>query len=116
MSSKTMSKTLSVIVILICTVLSSYGVQPDGNPIRIPPGSKIYVAPMAGFENYVIAGILNKKVPVVLVTDRGKADYEIRGPAETQQAGGAKMLFLGTQKTKHQPTRNVHPTKHAHNT
>src|SRR5260370_1676837 len=111
MSSKTMSKTLSVIVILICTVLSSYGVQPDGNPIRIPPGSKIYVAPMGGFENYVIAGILNKKVPVVLVTDRGKADYEIRGSAETQQAGLAKIVFLRTHNTNHQPTNNTQEIK-----
>ncbi|SRR5258708_26843070 len=111
MSSKTMSKTLSVIVILICTVLSSYGVQPDGNPIKIPPGSKIYVAPMGGFENYVIAGILNKRVPVVLVTDRGKADYEIRGSAETQQAGWAKMLFLGSQNTNEQASINVQEIK-----
>jgi hypothetical protein len=34
-------------------------------------------------------------VPVVVVTDRTKADYEITGIASTEKAGWAKMLFMG---------------------
>jgi len=74
---------------------------------KIPSGSKIYVAPMGGFENYVIAGILKKKVPVTLVSTRDKAEYEIRGSAETERAGWAKMLFLGSQNTNEQASINV---------
>src|SRR5215472_3827880 len=69
---------------------------------KIPSGSKVYVAPMGGFENYVIAGIVKKKVPVSLVSTRDKAEYEIRGSAETEKAGWAKMLFLGSQNTNEQ--------------
>src|SRR5258708_760034 len=47
--------------------------------IKIPSGSRIYVAPMGGFESYVVAGIMKKKVPVSIVGDRDKADYEIKG-------------------------------------
>jgi hypothetical protein len=62
---------------------------------------------MGGFENYVIAGILKKKVPVSLVSTRDKAEYEIRGSAETEKAGWAKMLFLGSQNTNEQASINV---------
>jgi hypothetical protein len=81
------------------------------NDIKIPSGSKIYVAPMGGFENYVVAGILKKKVPVVVVGDRDKADYEIRGSAETEKAGWAKMLFLGTDSSNEQASVNVSEIK-----
>lgn len=81
------------------------------NAIKIPSGSKIYVAPMGGFENYVIAGILKKKVPVTIVGDRDKAEYEIRGSAETEKAGWAKMLFMGSQQTNEQASVNVQEIK-----
>lgn len=78
--------------------------QPDRNPVitneSLPTGSRIYVAPMpSGFETYVVAGIEKKKVPVVVVTDRDKADYELSGVSDSDKAGWAKMLFLGSQQT-----------------
>ncbi len=67
---------------------------------KIYSGSKIYIAPMAnGFDNYIAAGMQQKKVPIVVVADRSKADYEITGVAETDKAGWAKMLFLGSDQT-----------------
>jgi hypothetical protein len=89
--------------------------QPAGKaPVsstKIPSGSKIYVAPMGGFENYVIAGILKKKVPVTIVGDRDKAEYEIRGSQETEKAGWAKMLFMGSQQSNEQASINVQEIK-----
>jgi hypothetical protein len=81
------------------------------NATKIPSGSRVYVAPMGGFENYVIAGILKKKVPVSIVSDRSKAEYEIRGSAETEKAGWAKMLFMGSQQTNEQASINVQELK-----
>lgn len=77
------------------------------NDTKIPSGSKIFVAPMGGFENYVVAGILKKKVPVVIVADRDKAEYEIRGSAETEKAGWAKIMFMGTDNSNEQASINV---------
>jgi hypothetical protein len=77
------------------------------NGIKIPSGSKIYVAPMAGFENYVVAGIMKKKVPVSIVADRDKADYEINGAAESQKPGWAKIVFLKTDATNEEASINV---------
>jgi hypothetical protein len=61
----------------------------------LPSGARLYVAPMPnGFDAYVIAGLQQKKVPVVVVALREKAEYELSGVSETDQAGWAKILFL----------------------
>jgi hypothetical protein len=66
----------------------------------LPAGARLYVAPMPnGFDTYVVAGLQQKKVPVVVVAIRDKADYELTGVSETDKAGWAKMLFLGNDNT-----------------
>jgi hypothetical protein len=67
---------------------------------RIPSGARVFLAPMMnGFDIYVTAAIQKKKVPVVVVADRSKAEFEVTGIAETDKAGWAKMLFMGSQQT-----------------
>ena len=69
------------------------------NNAKIPAYAKVYVAPMpGGFENYIIAGLRNKKVPLTVMVDRSKAEYEISGVSESEKAGWAKMLFIGSQR------------------
>jgi len=78
----------------------------------IPPGSRVFVAPMKdGFDTFVIAGIMKKKVPVVVVTSREKADYEITGIAESDKAGWAKMLFMGSSSSAEQASTKIEETK-----
>jgi hypothetical protein len=67
---------------------------------KLPPSARIYVAPISnGFETYIVAGIEKKKVPVIVLADKSKADYELSGVSETDKAGWAKMLFMGSQQT-----------------
>lgn len=78
------------------------------NNAKIPSYSKVYVAPIAGgFENYIIAGLRNKKVPLTVVIDRGKADYEISGVSDSEKAGWAKMLFIGSQNSNEQASIKI---------
>lgn len=77
------------------------------NGIKIPSGSKVYVAPMGGFESYIVAGIMKKKVPVAIVADREKAEYEIKGAAESEKAGWAKIVFTGNDSTNEQASITV---------
>jgi hypothetical protein len=80
--------------------------NPEAKPI--PAGSKIYIAPIpGGFENFIAAGIVKKKVPVVIVNDRSKADYEISGVSESEKAGWAKMLFMGSESSREQASVQV---------
>jgi len=61
---------------------------------KIPANSKVFIAPMGGFENDLRAAIESKKVPVVLVTDKDQADYEIAGTAESEKAGAVKKAVM----------------------
>jgi hypothetical protein len=70
-------------------------VDQSGKPIERK--SRIFIAPIeGGFDTFLAAAIIKKQVPVVVVTDKTKADYEITGIANTEKAGWAKMLFMGT--------------------
>jgi hypothetical protein len=82
------------------------------NNAKIPSYSKVYVAPIAGgFENYIIAGLQNKKVPLTVVVDRSKADYEISGVSDSEKAGWAKMLFIGSQNSNEQASIKISDLK-----
>ena len=70
----------------------------------IPRNSKIYIAPfksesaekpVEGFETYMAAAIRKKGVPLIMVTNREDADFEIVGSADKKGAGWAKKVFLG---------------------
>jgi hypothetical protein len=80
--------------------------NPKSKPI--PAGSKIYITPIVGgLENYIAAGIMKKKVQVVLVADKSKADYEITGVSESEKAGWAKMLFMESEASAEQASIEV---------
>jgi hypothetical protein len=65
-------------------------------------GARVFIAPMNGYETYLTAGIIKKEVPLVIVNSREKADYEISGLSESQQASWAKMFFMGSQASAEQ--------------
>ena len=62
---------------------------------KIIPGSKVFIAPMDGFENYLAAALGKKKVQLVAVTDKDLADYVITGTSLDKKAGWAKIVFMG---------------------
>src|SRR2546430_17680323 len=61
---------------------------------RIPRNSKVFIAPMDGFETYLAAALRKKEVPLTMVTDREQADFEITGTHEKKNAGWAKTIFV----------------------
>ncbi len=62
---------------------------------KIIPGSKVYITPMDGFENYLAAALGKKKVPLVPVIDKEQAEYVITGTSLDKKAGWAKIVFMG---------------------
>lgn len=81
-------------------MLSSQTVTPALHK-PLPRGAKVFIEPVeSGFENYLAAAIQKKSVPLTVVTNRDKADFVISAVAETEKAGWAKMLFLGTDASK----------------
>jgi hypothetical protein len=63
-------------------------------PAHIVPGSKLFIQPMDGFETYLAAAILKKKVPVVVVDEAAKADFIVVGSSHIDKAGWAKTIFV----------------------
>src|SRR6516162_7384640 len=79
------------------TVTPSTNVAPV-SPVstKIVPGATVYIEKMGGFENYLAAAFGKKKVQLVEVADKSKADYVISGTAEDKKAGWAKIAFTGS--------------------
>lgn len=61
---------------------------------KIPAGAKVFVAPMDGFETYLKAAIVKKKVPLTITENRSEAEYEVTGAAESQKASTAKKIIM----------------------
>lgn len=75
---------------------------------KIKSGARVFIDPMeGGFDNFIVAGIQKKHVPLVIVIDRSKADYEINGISDTEKAGWAKMMFLGSQQSNEEASIKV---------
>lgn len=87
---------LGLAFVLATAAAGQEGKSVDQSKKPIERSSRIYIAPIeGGFDTYLAAAIIKKQVPVVVVTDRTKADYEVTGIASTEKAGWAKMLFMG---------------------
>src|SRR4051812_19170291 len=101
----------SIVVSLMCfsTPLIAQQSSNDDVGIRfIPAGSKVFITPiLGGFEIYLAASLVEKKVPLVIVNDVTKADFEITGISESDKAGWAKMLFTGSQQSNEQASMKV---------
>jgi hypothetical protein len=50
-------------------------------PEHLISGANIFIEPMKGFEDYLAAAIHTKHVPLVVVTEKDKADFTISGSA-----------------------------------
>jgi hypothetical protein len=63
----------------------------------IPKDAKVFVASMPdGYDQFLKEAIAKKKVPVTVVEKREDAEFEITGFSETQKAGTAKKLIMGS--------------------
>jgi hypothetical protein len=79
--------------------------------LNIPAGSTVYIEPMEGFENYLMAALQKKKVQLTVVADRDAADFIITGSAQHEKAGWAKVAFHGNVHSDDQASISVVNTK-----
>ncbi|MGH9826957.1 MAG: hypothetical protein ACREDR_27330 [Blastocatellia bacterium] len=96
------------LLVVLCLTISAGSRTPSAQgSATIPAGSKVYIAPMDGFETYLKAAIEKKEVPLVVVEDRDKADFEISGVANSQKASAAKKIILGSWHSREEASVNV---------
>jgi len=63
-------------VFLLLTLTLSLFCQ---DSVKFGAGSKVFISPMEGFELYLQAAVSSKKVPLVVVLDKDKADFLTTG-------------------------------------
>jgi N-acetylmuramoyl-L-alanine amidase len=74
----------------------------------IPRGATVFIDTMPNeFDTYLKTAIVKKKVPVVLVDSRDRAQFEIKGTSESQKAGAAKKIVLGSWHSDEQASISV---------
>ena len=61
---------------LVFVLLAFSTIAPAQLP-QLKSGSTVYIEPMGGYETYLAAALVKKKVSLIVVTDKSKADYII---------------------------------------
>src|SRR5439155_7405959 len=60
--------------IVVVAAASTLPAQDILKQTKIPPGAKVFVQSMDGFETYLLAAFTKKKTPIVVVDDLDQAD------------------------------------------
>jgi hypothetical protein len=90
-----MGRCVRILGLIVCLAVAGFAV--DERAPGIPRGAKLYIAPMNGYETFIAAALHKKEVPVVVVTNRELAEFEIVGASESQKAGWARVVFTGNR-------------------
>lgn len=86
-----------IVLSLMLVLAVPFAPAQSSAPIAMKPGATVFVHPMPNdFDTYFKAALAKKKVPVVVVDSREKAQFEIKGTSESQKAGAAKKIILGS--------------------
>lgn len=84
-----MKPSFALLFLLLLSIAGIGAAEPT-----IPAGSKIYVVAGDGFDTFLAAALTRKKVDLVVVTDREKADYLLEATSHSEKAGWAQTIFL----------------------
>ncbi len=70
---------------------------------RIPAGARVFIGAVeGGYDIYLAAALHKKAVPIIIVSDKAKADFELSGVTESEKAGWAKIVFWGNSSSSEQ--------------
>ncbi len=110
-----MFRTTLAFSLVFSLAVSAASSSQSGQPVlkqdengQIPRGAKFFIAPIgAGFDIYLSAALQKKQVPITLISDPEKADFELSGVTESDKAGWAKIVFWGNTSTSEQASIKV---------
>ena len=93
---------------LLMTLAIAAPAEPPSSPAAMKRGAKVFVHVMPNdFDTFFKAALVKKKVPVVVVDSREQAEFEIKGTSESQKAGAAKKIMLGSWHSDEQASISV---------
>lgn len=94
-----MKKILTIGGVLL---LSAFTATAQDGSTCLPQNAKIFIHDMNdGFHTFITAALIDTKTPVLIVTDREKADFEMTGSAsESKRNSWARVIFAGQTGSK----------------
>lgn len=99
-------RTGALVVVLTMSAPTSASQAPSSPALR--PGAKVFLNAMPDdFDNHLKAAFTKKKVPLVVVATKEEAEFEIKGSSESQKAGAAKKIFMGSWHSDEQASISV---------
>jgi hypothetical protein len=75
--------------------------------MRINGGSYVYIAPMDGFETYMIAALRKKDVPLEPIEDISRANYVLKGASQEDEKTGGWVKVASMGKIHSDATANI---------
>ena len=104
-----MTNPRATLAVLLAGVLMAVGAAASQAPSpALRPGAKVFIAEMPdGFDSYFKAALKSKKVPLIVVPTKAEAEFEIKGSSDSQKAGAAKKIFLGSWHSDEQASISV---------
>ena len=107
-------RTRSLMMSFVMTLVVAAAAFPQDRELKvdtdakIPKGARFFIGAIeGGYDIYLAAAMHKKEVPIVIVTDKSKADFELSGVTESEKAGWAKTIFLGNTSTAEQASIKV---------
>jgi hypothetical protein len=95
-------------ILVVTMIFVSAIVSAQSSKASLKPGAKVFINGMADdFDTYVKAALTKKKVPLTIVESKENADLEMTGTSDTQKAGVAKKLMLGSWHSDEQATISI---------
>ena len=105
---KTLLQTATLFVVCSAAICAQGAAPQLEGDTRIPRGARLFIDKIeGGYDIYLSAAMVKKEVPIIVVTDRAKADFELTGVTESDKAGWAKMLFLGSTSSAEQASIKI---------
>lgn len=68
----------------------------EAQAMPIKPGATVYIEPMDGYETFLAAAIAKRQVPLVIVTDRTKADFVITSTVSQRTSSQPAVVVNNT--------------------
>ena len=66
--------------LLLAIAIPAFSQENAASKSKVPPGSKIFIAPMEGdLHPFIAAEIIKKKLPVTVVTEESEAEFILTG-------------------------------------
>jgi hypothetical protein len=91
---------LSMMVVFLTTGMVAYSQKEEAQQ-KVPPGSKLFIAPMEGnLHPFIAAEIIKKKIPVVVVTDEKDAEFILAGASIKGDDKWYHTVFGGKDKNE----------------